>query len=153
MAELSSREVVERFAKALRDNDLDMQDALLHDDVSEDYPQSGELIRGKANRRAIIENYPGAEAAGLPESVVDEVVGSEDRWVVGPSFGFMHFSGTSDHFVGVGHAQYPDGTMWHIISLIELRDGKISHITSYFAQDFDPPAWRSQWVGTMPVRH
>jgi hypothetical protein len=36
MAELSSREVVERFAKALRDNDLDMQDALLHDDVSDD---------------------------------------------------------------------------------------------------------------------
>ncbi len=36
---------------------------------------------------------------------------------------------------------------------IELREGKISHITSYFAQEFAPPAWRAQWVGTMPVHH
>jgi hypothetical protein len=39
--------------------DLDGVEALMHPDFYEDYPQSGERIRGAANARAEVENYPG----------------------------------------------------------------------------------------------
>jgi hypothetical protein len=29
---------------------------------------------------------------------------------------------------------------------MEFRDGKVAHETQYFADPFDAPAWRSQWV-------
>jgi len=35
------------------------------------------------------------------------------------------------------------------VSIMEFRDGKIAHETQYFADPFEPPAWRSQWVGRM----
>jgi len=54
-----NRTIIERFAQAIGANDTEAQDRLLADDIVETYPQSGEIIRGKANRRGIIENYPG----------------------------------------------------------------------------------------------
>ena len=50
-----NRTVVEQFVQAMIKNDVEAQDRLLSDDFVEDYPQSGEHIRGKDNRRAIIE--------------------------------------------------------------------------------------------------
>jgi len=41
---------------------------------------------------------------------------------------------------------YPNGETWHIVSLIEFRDGKISKITSYFGAPFEAPAWRAPYV-------
>jgi hypothetical protein len=29
---------------------------------------------------------------------------------------------------------------------MEFRDGKVSHETQYFADPFDAPVWRAQWV-------
>jgi len=29
---------------------------------------------------------------------------------------------------------------------MEFRDGKVVHETQYFADPFEAPAWRSQWV-------
>jgi hypothetical protein len=34
-------------------------DDLMHDDYVEEYPQSGERIRGKESARTVYENYPG----------------------------------------------------------------------------------------------
>ena len=31
----------------------------------------------------------------------------------------------------------------------ELRDGKISKQTTFFAQEFEAPAWRARWVERM----
>ena len=30
------------------------------------------------------------------------------------------------------------------VSVMEFRDGKVSHETQYFADSFDAPAWRAQ---------
>ena len=57
-----NRTTVEQFLQAMGTNDVEAQERLLSDDIVEEYPQSGERIRGKDNRRAIIENYPG----GMP---------------------------------------------------------------------------------------
>jgi len=29
---------------------------------------------------------------------------------------------------------------------MEFRDGKVARETQYFADPFEPPAWRTQWV-------
>ena len=35
------------------------------------------------------------------------------------------------------------------VSIMEFRDGKVFHETQYFADPFEAPAWRSQWVERM----
>ncbi|HEX8024402.1 hypothetical protein, partial [Mucilaginibacter sp.] len=34
----------------------------------------------------------------------------------------------------------------YTVSIMEFRDGKVVHETQYFADPFEAPAWRSQWV-------
>ena len=46
----------------------------------------------------------------------------------------------------VGQITYPNGETWHAVSLITLRDGKISKITDYFGAPFEAPAWRAPYV-------
>ena len=41
---------------------------------------------------------------------------------------------------------YPDGRTWFTITLLELRDGKIWHETTYWAEPFDAPEWRRNFV-------
>ena len=56
---MSNRGVVERYARALAENDGDALAALRDEDYVARYPQSGEIIRGRTNARAVGENYPG----------------------------------------------------------------------------------------------
>jgi len=141
-------QVVERFAKALSEEDFDTQDALIHDDYVLTYPQSGERIRGRANRRATIEGYPSRAEAGMPTSV-GRIIGTNDDFVprvVGPGWGVVHLAGSGDEFQMAGIVRYPDGQTWHFVFLLTLRGGKIWRQTDYFGPTFDPPAWRSQYV-------
>jgi hypothetical protein len=46
-----------------------------------------------------------------------------------------------------------EGKRAYTVSMMEFRDGKVSHETQYFADPFDAPAWRAQWVETVPVDH
>jgi hypothetical protein len=39
-----------------------------------------------------------------------------------------------------------EGKRAYTVSIMEFRDGKVSHETQYFADPFDAPAWRAQWV-------
>ena len=149
MAELTNREVVERFMQSQSARDLDLQDQWLAEDIVEDYPQSGERMRGRANRRATIEKYPGrAEREFGPGT--GRVVGGEDQWVLTPQLSLMKVKGSGDHFTGVGMITYPNGESWHIVQLIEVHNGKISRLITYFAAPFEPAAWRAQWVERMP---
>ena len=126
-----NRTIVEQFLQAIAANDIEAQDRLLSDDVVEEYPQSGERIRGKNNRRGIIENYPG----GTPR---EASASSATPWGA--------IIGAGDRFTLVGQVKYPNGETWHLVSLVELRDGKINKITDYFAAPFEAPAWREPYV-------
>jgi len=101
----TNREVVEQYVQALMARDLDLQGEVIAPDVVVEYPQSGERIRGWANVRAVHENYPG----GLPHELESKVIGSEDKWVVGPSFNILRIEGTGDIYTLMGSARYPDG--------------------------------------------
>jgi hypothetical protein len=39
-----------------------------------------------------------------------------------------------------------DGRPVYTVSIMEFRDGKVTRETQYFADPFEPPAWRAQWV-------
>jgi hypothetical protein len=138
----TNRQAVERYVEGLIARDLDIQAEVCAPDMVIDYPQSGERVRGWANVRAVHENYPG----GLPRDVDGKVIGSEDRWVLGPSFNVLRIEGTGDVYTVIGSARYPDGLTWQVMSLIELRSGKIAKTTEVYGAPFDPPAWRSHWV-------
>ena len=141
---MGNRQVVERYAKALADNDLDAQDALVHDEYEARWPQSGEVIRGRANRRAVLENYPGA-AEGL-RPVTQRIVGRDDEFVTGPSWNIIHLVGSGDEITITGTIDYPDGTTWHVVSLLTLREGKVWRQVDYYAPPFEAPAWRAPYV-------
>jgi ketosteroid isomerase-like protein len=127
-----NRTTVEQFIQAMATNDFEAQDRLLAEDFVEEYPQSGERISGKENRRAIIQNYPGGQPSEASAS--------------GPSRKPPIVTGGGDHFTATGKVKYPNGETWHLISMIELRDGKIARMTDYFAAPFDAPAWRAPYV-------
>lgn len=38
------------------------------------------------------------------------------------------------------------GKRAYTVSIMVFRDGKVLHETQYFADPFDAPAWRAQWV-------
>lgn len=127
-----NRATVEKFIQAMATRDWEAQDRLISDDFVEEYPQSGEVIRGKENRRAIIENYPGGEPRETSAS--------------GPAPKPPVIAGAGDYFTAVGQVKYPNGETWHIITLVEFRDGKIARMTDYFGAPFEAPAWRAPYV-------
>ena len=76
--------------------------------------------------RAFQEAYPNP-----PTIQPRRVVGSGDVWVVEARSG------------------YGDGRIYHVAMIVELRDGKIWRDTRYYAQPFEAPEWRAQWVEHM----
>lgn len=100
---------------------------LCADDVVQEWPQSGERIRGRDNARAINDNYP-------------QMTGST------PKLTLRSISGEGAHWVVEGTIDYGDGTPVSYVSVTELRDGKIARVTEYFGNPFEAPAWREKWV-------
>jgi ketosteroid isomerase-like protein len=145
MAALTNREIVERFVQAQATNTAGLGDEYVAEDLVEDYPQSGERIRGRANRRAIFENYPGRADHDFGPGEARTVVG-DDQWVMTPAMTLARINGSGERFTASGLITYPNGDQWHLVQMIELRGGKISRLTTYFAAPFEAPSWRAQWV-------
>jgi hypothetical protein len=110
-------------------------DEMASDDVVQEWPQSGERSRGRANIKAVNENYPSGSGTS-PKAVLRRVLEPGEAWVI---------ESTID---------YGDGTPVSSVSIIETgSDGKIVHQTDYFANPFPAPEWRKQWVESMePVK-
>ena len=101
------------------------------DDLVQEWPQSGERIRGRDNVMAVNESYEGATGTE-PKMTLRRIVKPGEAWIV---------EGTID---------YGDGTPVSIVSILEAgADGRITRQTDYFANPFDAPEWRRQWVEQM----
>jgi hypothetical protein len=144
MPDQGNRAIVEQYAAALP-GDFAALAILRHRDFVEEWPQSGERIRGHANYQKIHEAYPG----GLPALKPRRILGSEDRWVVTPSFTPLRIMGTGDTYVIQSAGAYAGGDAIQTVAIVELRDGKILKQTTFFAPAFEPPDWRKQWVERM----
>lgn len=145
---MGNRHIVERYARSMAENDLDAQMALMHEDYEARYPQSGEIIRGPAAMRAIVENYPETAGQGMSPTI-GRIVGTDDAWISRPSFPswtLVHVTGSGDDFTLTGTITYPNGETWHVVALLTLLDGRIWRETDYFAAPFEAPEWRAPYV-------
>lgn len=132
---------------AMTASDWDAAEKMLHPDYVEEYPQSGERIRGRANIRATVENYPGGLGEALSEPLVH--ANDADTWAITPSYTVVRIEENANKGTAVIKVRYSNGSEWWMISLFELKDGLLFRQTTYFAQPFDAPEWRAQWVEKM----
>jgi hypothetical protein len=101
------------------------------DDIVQEWPQSGERIRGKANIAKMNEGYS-ANTGTTPKATLRRIVEPGKAWII---------EGTID---------YGDGTPVSSVAIIELGpDGKIAKETDYFANPFEAPEWRKSFVEQM----
>ena len=145
MATLSNEEVAHRYTDAHTRHDYETLRALRADDWYEEWPQSGERVRGHDNDFAIMTNWPD----GTPQGEKARIVGSEDRWVVTPSWTYQRIEGSGELWFADAIGHYPDGSTWFAVALAHIRDGKVQRETWYFAPQLPPPVWRAQWVERM----
>lgn len=152
MTEQSNRAIVEAFVHAIEAQDFDAQGRLVADDFVDEMPQSGERTRGRDNARWIAENYPGG--VGTLDQAAGRLRGSDDRWVMSPTFSILRIEGSGNVFTYTGTLRYPSsGELWHIVAIAEVRDGKIARTTTYYAQPFDAPEWRAGHVERFEAEH
>jgi hypothetical protein len=95
-----------------------------HEDYVMEMPQSGERIRGREKMREFQEAYPNPPTMDLRRVLV-----RDGLWVV---------ELVSDY----------GGQIYNPV-LIELRDGKMWRDRRYYAEPFEAPEWRAQWVEQM----
>jgi ketosteroid isomerase-like protein len=124
MGERDAGHVADKLWKALQAGDWETAGSLLHDDLVQEWPQSGERIIGRDNAIAIERSFPG----GLP------------------TMRFRRTLADGDLAVLEVELTYADGSHYLGVSIIELRDGKVARETDYYAQPFQAPEWRAQWV-------
>lgn len=144
--ERSAKEVVQRQWEIVNSGEFDRLSEIFDTNAVIEWPQSKERVRGVANLRNILENFPGGnlqpnpEMAYFPES-------DEDRFdLTSVMFKVVETQGYADSATGVVTSRYPDGTDWFVITIVRTHAGKIVHSTQYFAPLYEPPEWRKQWV-------
>ena len=103
--------------------DANAEHVIYHDDAICDYPQSGERIFGRANLQALRTHHPGRPSG----FAVKRILGHGDLWITEYTITY-------------------EGRSAFTVSIMEFHDGKVAHETQYFADPFEAPAWRRQWV-------
>jgi hypothetical protein len=142
VARLTNDECVQRYAAASAAHDIAALAELRHPDWMVYWPQSGERVHGNEAFAEIIANYPG----GAPVAEVTRIVGAEDQWVVTPGNTVLKVAGSGDFWWSEWRLSYPDGEVYLVVDLFELRDGLVYRETVYWAAPFEAPAWRAPWV-------
>jgi ketosteroid isomerase-like protein len=144
---MDNRDAIARFYVALNARRVDDLAKLVDPDVIQEWPQSGERMRGLKNMCAVIENFPDP-----PKVEVNRIVGDEDRWVLTPTWTPLRTSGTGDTYTVESRIAYPNGEVWSNVSIFKFRNGRVSHLTEYFAAPFPPAEWRAPWVEKIKQR-
>ena len=120
----------ERFlAELLSNHDPQEEYDVRHPDgYVMEMPQSGERFRGRENMRAFQEAHPTP-----PSSIrLHRVLVKEGLWV-------------AEAVIDYGGG----GQILDVVLILELRDGKMWRDRWYFAEPFEAPEWRAQWVERM----
>jgi hypothetical protein len=98
---------------------------LRHEDYVMEMPQSGERITGRDRMRAMQESFPGPP----PSITINRVTGARRSWLI------------------EGVNEYGPGDRWHVVVAMAFApDGRMVRDTRYYAQDFEPPAWRAAFT-------
>ena len=123
MQEDRTREALNAHWQASAAGDANAEHDIYDDDVICEYPQSGERIVGRSNLQALRSHHPG-KPSGFN---VRRILGAGELWVTEYTINYQE------------RAAYT-------VSIMELRNGKVVHEVQYFADAFEAPHWRRQWV-------
>ena len=126
MDDESRQATIRQFMESINRRDMHLFDGIYHDDVIIQWPQSGEVIRGKKNIRELRQAYPTP-----PKATLNRIVGSGDLWATEMLFDY-------------------DGDRFQVVIIHQWRDGLVASETSYYAAPFQAPAWRAEWVEPQP---
>ena len=124
MDEATTQAMLKQFYDTTVD-DVTGASEIYADDAMLEFPQGRERIRGKANIIAFRSAYPANVTIE-----VHRIIGRQDLWVNELTLRY-------------------DGTPMNVVSIMEVRDGKIVHERNYYGEPWEPPAWRAQWVEPM----
>lgn len=128
-----TREMAAKFEEVLKTGDFSRMTELIKeygtDDFVEEWPQSGERLSKAASLR-MAETYPAMSGTT-------------------PTFKYHRMLGGGDVFTIEGTIDYGDGIPVRYVGVGELRDGKVARMTEYFANPFEAPAWRADFVERM----
>jgi ketosteroid isomerase-like protein len=124
MGEQENRELVERLFELNQRGDADGIFELYDQAAVIEFPQSGERIEGSKNALEVFRNYPEGT----------------------PSFTPRRIRAAEDLVIAEADGRYPDGSTWFLVSIREIKDGRVVHEIDYFGQEFEAPEWRAQWI-------
>jgi hypothetical protein len=119
----NNRAALEHHWAASASGDQQAEHAIYDDDVLCEYPQSGERIHGRRNLQALRSHHPGRPGSFRTR----RILGAGNLWV-------------TEYIIDY------EGKPFQTVSIMEFRNGKVVHETQYFAEPFEAPAWRAQWV-------
>lgn len=125
MSDQQIREALDAHWQASAAQDFNAEHAIYEDNAICDYPQSGERIIGRSNLQALRSHHP-AKPSGFH---VRRILGEGNLWITEYVITYQERSSFT-------------------VSIMEFRNGKVTHETQYFADPFEAPGWRSQWVQT-----
>ena len=121
---MENRKLVEQFFSAQRRGDLEAVAAMLDDEMVMEWPQSGEIFRGKPNvLGAMRAQRVAPEYAGEPQ-----VIGDGDVWV------FMV------------PLRYGDDRQ-HYVAVVELSAGRVRHGIGHWGAPFPADKARAEFTG------
>ena len=139
---MSNEDIVRRYCRAVATQDVAQAESLRHPQWTCAWPQSGERVTSSEAFRSIVESYPG----GAWEAIERRLTGAGDEVSVTPLGQLVRVAGTGDTWTAEWTNRYPDGSEWLVVSIIELKDGRVIRETTYWAPPFEAPAWRRPWV-------
>ena len=90
----------------------------LSEDATRQWPQSGELIRGKKRISEVERHFDGLRLG----------------------IGRRHRCGET--LVVEWSTDYGDGRVYRNVTVADLRDGQAIHVTDYWGEPFNRPSWR-----------
>src|ERR1700759_5409696 len=109
--------------RASATGDINGEHEIYADEAICEYPQSGERIVGRSNLQALRSHHPG-KPSGFK---VRRMLGKDELWI-------------TEYIITY------QGRPAYTVSIMEFRQGKVVFETQYFADPFEAPAWRRQWV-------
>jgi ketosteroid isomerase-like protein len=125
MSDQDIRAALDRHWAASDASDFEAEHDIYLEDAVLEYPQSGERIRGRRNIQITRANQPSKK-----RFAVRRIIGSEQLWI-------------TEYILTY------DGKPSYTVSIMEFRGDKVARETQYFADRFEPSAWRAQWVERM----
>jgi ketosteroid isomerase-like protein len=125
MQEKQIRAALDQHWAASDANDFETEHRIYLDDAVLEYPQSGELTRGRSNIQGQRASQPNKKRFSIRR-----IVGSGELWVT--------------EFI----LTY-DGKPSYTVSIMEFKGDKVARETQYFADPFVAPAFRAKWVERM----